>query len=159
MASFWYNTGLKECLDGTIALGTTTLKLMLVDTTYATGGSTVPAQSDTVVSAAIIAAEINVANYTRGWGGSGRKAATITLGVYNSAPTYRVDIALADLTWTALGSGTTIAAAILIKEGAASDATSRLIAYFDVDNTLTNGGDISLDFASLGSGGNMRITV
>lgn len=157
MASFWYSQGLKECLDGTITLGTTTLKIMLVDSSYS------PVQTDTVVSTGgggdAESAEINVANYTRAWGGAGRKTATITLGTYASAPTYRVDIAIADMTWSALGTGATIAGAMLIKEGAADDTTSRPIAYFDVTDTPTNGGDISLDFAALGSGGNLRITV
>lgn len=157
MASFWYNTGLKDCLDGTIALGTTALKVMLVDSSY------VPVQSDTVLNTGgatdAESAEIDVANYTRGWGGAGRKSATLTLGVYNSSPTFRVDVAIADMTWTALGVGATIAGAILVKEGVADDTTSRPIAYLDVTDTPTNGGDITLDFASLGAGGNLRISV
>jgi len=157
MASMWYTQGLKECLDGTIVLGTTTLKVLLVDTTYT------PVQSDTVVSTGgagdAESAEINVANYARGWGGAGRKSATVTLVAYNAAPVYRVDIAIADMIWSALGTGATIAGAVLVKEGLANDTTSRPIAYFDVTDTPTNGGDISLDFAALGSGGNLRITV
>lgn len=157
MASFWYTQGLKECLDGTIVLGTTPLKLVLVDASYT------PVQSDTVLETGgagdAAGAEINVANYTPGWGASGRKSATIALGVYNANPVFRVDIALEDRTWSALGVGATIAGAILVKEGAAADTSSRPIAYFDVTDTPTNGGDISLDFAALGSGGNLRIAV
>jgi hypothetical protein len=157
MASFFYSRGLKECLNGTIVLCTTVLKIMLVDATY------VPAKSDTVVDTGAAgdaeSAEIDVANYAKGWGGAGRKTATITIGEYNLGETYRVDMAIADLIWTAVGSGVDIAGAVLIKEGTADDTTSRPIVYFDVTDTPTNGGDILLDFVALVDGGNMRVTL
>jgi hypothetical protein len=71
----------------------------------------------------------------------------------------RVDIGIqSDLVWTSLGVGATIAGAILIKEGGANDTTSRLICYWDVTDTPTNGGDITLDFTVAASGGNIRLT-
>lgn len=153
MASFWYNTGLKEVVDNTIDIDNDTLKVMLVTSSY------VADQDDDVVDAGgandPVDHEINVTGYTPGWGGAGRKTATVTLQANDTDN--RVDIALADLTWTALGAGATIDGAILIKEGGANDTTSRLIAYWDLTSTPTNGGDITLDFLALGSGGNLRI--
>lgn len=155
MASFLYTTGLKEIVDNTIDIDNDTLKLMLVGSAY------VANKDDLVVDAAgandPVDEEINVTGYTPGWGNSGRKTVTVTLQANTTDD--RVDIALDDQTWTALGTGATIAAAILIKEGGANDTTSRLIAYFDVTDTPTNGGDITLDFNTLGAGGNIRIAV
>jgi len=154
MASHWYNTALKEFLDGTMDIDTTTLKIMLVKSGYT------PDKGDDVVDAGgandAVDHELTVSGYTGGYGGAGRKTATVTLQANDTDD--RVDIAIADLTWTALATGETIAGAILIKEGGANDTTSRLIAYFDVTDTPTNGGDITLDFNSLGSGGNLRIS-
>ena len=155
MASFWYNLGLKEVMDGTtIDIDGDTLKIMLVKSGYTAN------QDDDVVDAGgandAVDHELTVSGYTPGYGGAGRKTATITIGANDTDN--RVDIAIADLTWTALATGETIAAAILIKEGGANDTTSRLIAYFDVTDTPTNGGDITLDFLALGSGGNLRVS-
>ena len=153
MASFWYNTGLTECMDGTIDIDTDTIKIMLVTSSYSAN------QDDDVVDAGgandAVDHEISVTGYTGGYGGAGRKTCTITMQANDTDN--RVDIAIADLTWTSLGSGATIAAAILIKENATDDTNTRLIAYFDVSDTATNGGDITLDFNALGSGGNLRI--
>lgn len=155
MASHFYTTGLKECLDGTIDLDTDTIKLMLVTASYT------PDKDDLVVDAGgandPIDHEIAVSGYTGGWGGSGRKTVTVTISA--NLTDDRVDIAISDQTWTALGAGATIAGAILIKEGGANDTTSRLLAYFDVTDTATNGGDITLDFNAIGAGGNLRIAV
>ena len=73
----------------------------------------------------------------------------------------RVEIAIADLTWTSLGGATnqTINGVTLIKEGGANDTTSIPLANFDLTNTITNGGNVTLDFATLGAGGNIQITV
>lgn len=153
MASFFYTQGMKEMLDGTIDIDTNTLKIMLVKSGY------VPAKADLVVDAGgandAVDHELTVSGYTPGWGGAGRKTPAVTMGT----STARVDIAIADLTWTALAAGETIANVLLIKEGGANDTTSRLIACFDVTDTATNGGDITLDFATLGAGGNMQISV
>ena len=158
MASHFYTTGLKECLDGTIDMGTDTFKLMLIND-ISTGY--VPDKDHLVVDAAgandPIDQELSVAGYTGGWGGAGRK--TVTLSFAANLTDDRVDVAIDDQTWTSLATGQNIVAAILIKEGVANDTTSRLIAYFDVTDTPTNGGDVTLDFNTIGAGGNMRISV
>ena len=139
--AFVYNTAANLIANGTIDLDTTAFKVMLVTSTYianrdndfvAAGGASDPDDAEIVVS-----------GYTGGFGGSGRKAAVITTAVDKTND--RAEVYIVDLTWTALGAGATIAAAILIQE-ITNDAASRLIAYFDVTATATNGGDITLDF-------------
>lgn len=155
MASGWYQYGLSKVLDGTIDLDTSTLKMMLVTSsyTYDPDHTAVDAGSGTDLEST----ELNVTGYTRAWGGAGRKTATVTLQANNT--NNRVDAAIADLTWTALGTGQTIGGAVLIKEGAANDTQSIPIAFFDLSDTATTGGDVTLDFTALGSGGDLRVAV
>lgn len=157
MASGWYSNGLLKCADGTIDLDTSTLKLILLGTgvpyTYNPDDLVV----DTGGAGDIQSAEINVSGYTPGWGSASRKTVTITMQVNDT--TNKVEIALADLTWTGLGAGDTLAAAVLVQEGGANDTTSVPIAYFDCTDTPLNGSDITLDFATLGAGGNLTLTM
>lgn len=159
MGAGLYTYGWMKVLDGTIDLDTTTLKMMIhtTATTY-----TYDADHTAVAAGGandLDDAEANVTNYTRGWGGAGRKTATVTLQANNT--NNRVDIAIGDLTWTSLGgaSNQTINGATLIREGGASDTDSIPLANFDLANTITNGGDVTLDFATLGAGGNIQISV
>lgn len=116
-----------------------TIKVMLV-----TSGYTFNPDDRFVSSAA--ASEISVTGYTGGFGGSGRKTlASRTLSADDTNNWAAFDAA--DVTWTALGSGATIAAAIVFKE-LTSDALSPMIAYFDIADTPTNGGDITIQWAS-----------
>lgn len=153
MPSGAYNRAIKEVLDRTLDI-TTGCKVMLVGSEYtydpdhdfvAAGGANDPDD-----------AEIDATNYTRGFGGAGRKAATVTFAEQDA--NNRAVVRIADLTWTALGGATndTIEGAILIKEGS-SDADSKLIAYWDLPTTPTNGSDVTLDFDP--TDGNIRFTV
>lgn len=147
MASFVYNKAAQELADGTIDLLTDTIKVMLVTSTYS------PSRTDLVVDAGgssdALDAEISVSGYTGGWGGSGRKSlASKSVAVDQS--NNRAEFSAANLTWSTLGTGATIAALILIKEGVSNDTTSRLIAYLDITNTPTNGGDIAFTFDAEG---------
>ncbi len=158
MASFVYNEGLKELLDGTIDLDTTTLKIMLLGTNVATYApdrdhEVVDNGADDTSDPSHCEAS-TLTNYTGGWGGAGRKTPSISLSTQDASD--RVVAIIADLVWTALGGAAndTITAAILIKEGGANDTTSRLIAYFDFTNTTSNGTDFTLDFD--GADGNIR---
>lgn len=147
MASFVYNKAAQELADGTIDLLTDSIKTMLVTSQYT------PARTDLVVDAGgandALDAEISVSGYTGGWGGSGRKALASKAVVVDQANN-RAEFSAGDLTWTSLGSGATIAAMLLIKEGGSNDTTSRLIAYLDVTNTATNGGNIAFNFDAEG---------
>lgn len=152
MASGNYNRATKEIIDRTLDI-TTGCKIMLVGAEYTfnpdddfvdAGGANDP-----------VDAEIDATNYVRGFGGAGRKAASITFEEQDA--NNRAVVKIADLTWTALGGALndTVEAAILIKEGAA-DTDSKLITYFDLPTTPTNGSDFSLDFDA--TDGNIRFT-
>lgn len=147
MPSFVYNKAAEELASGTIDLLANTIKTMLVTSQYS------PARTDLVVDAGgandAVDAEINVTGYTRGWGGSGRKQ-LLTPSIVVDQANNRAEFSAANLTWTTLGSGATIAAMVVIKEGVSNDTTSRLIAYLDVTDTPTNGGDISFTFDNEG---------
>jgi hypothetical protein len=158
MANFVYNTAAKELLDGTIDLTTDTIEIMLVTSSY------VADRDNDVVDAGgandPIDHEINATNYTGGHAGAGRHAAN------GGSPAWTVDKtndraefdADDPSTWTALGNGTndTIAAAIVIKRGAADDTTARLIAYIDTTTGTpslpftTNGSDFTLNYNTEG---------
>lgn len=154
MASFWYNKAVQEVLTGTIDLDTNTLKVMLVNSTYT------PNKDNDVVDAGggsdAADAEIVATNYTAGWGGAGRKTATISVTEQDAND--RAVVIFSDITWTALGGAAndTVVGAILIKEGGANDTTSRLIAYWDLTDTATNGGNFTLTMDA--TDGNLRAT-
>lgn len=104
------------------------------------------------------ASELVATNYTGGFAGAGRKAATITLTEQTASN--RVVVIIADLTWSSLGGATndTIKAGILIRE-ITNDAASVPICFMDFSggNVTTNGSDVTLDFD--GTDGNIRWTV
>jgi len=140
MASFVYNNAALLLANGGIDFDTDVLKIMLVQAAYV-------ADNDNVfIEEGVDDAnehELTVTGYTPGFGGAGRKTATVT--AEKDDGNNRAELDIADLTWTALGTGETIAGAILIKE-ITNDLASLLLAYFDVTNTPTNGGDVTLDF-------------
>ncbi len=140
MATFVYNLAASEIAKGNIDLLADTIKIMLVKSGYVAdrdhdfideSGANDP-----------IDEELTVSGYTGGFGGAGRKALaskTITEDDAND----RAEFDCADITWTALGTGETIAGAIIVKE-VTNDADSILIAYLDLTDTPTNGSDVTL---------------
>src|SRR5690554_2690070 len=112
MASGWYTTGLLKILDGTIDLDTDTVKVMLVKSTY-----TFNPDQDLIDDGSaddLASHEVDASGYTGGFGGAGRKTVTVTM--QSNDTDNRVDIAIADLTWTTLGTGNTIGGAALVRE-------------------------------------------
>lgn len=152
MASGWFSQGVLSCINGTIDLDTSTIKVMLVTSSYTY-------DPDHQAVNTISANEISATNYTGGYGGGGRKTASVTL--QKSDANNRVEIAIADLTWTSLGgvSNATPSGAVVIYETGGNDTSSTPIAFLDFSDTPTNGGNFTLDFVALASGGNMQITV
>jgi hypothetical protein len=132
MANLTYN-GAKAGIMGVPTTGTPAAHINLtVDTVKVMLLST----------ASVVASETSVSGYTGGFGGAGRKAlASVTLQADDANDRALFDAA--DVTWTALGAGQTLAYAVLFKE-LTSDALSPLIALFDFTDTPTNGGDITL---------------
>ncbi len=145
MANLTYN-GCKAGIMGVPTTGTPAAHINLtVDTVkvmlLSTATPYTPDPDHRFVSS-VVASETSVSGYTGGFGGAGRKAlASITLQAddANDRALYNA----ANVTWTALGAGQTLAYAVLFKE-LTSDALSPLIALFDFTDTPTNGGDITL---------------
>lgn len=130
----------------------TTLKVMLLDATAAWN------PDELVVSTELTAHELVTTDYVGGYGGAGRKTATITAQV--NTTDNRVDIAIADLTWTSIGAtvaGQTGAAALIYETGG-SDATAVPIAFWKYTARWTNGGSCQLDFSDLASGGSIQLS-
>ncbi len=138
MADIFYNEAKKEIADQTIDLLNNTLKIMLVTSSYVANAD------DKFIEEGANDAnehEINVTNYTPGYGSASRKTIGNKAIAVDDANDRAEFDSTDDQTWTSLGSGATIAGVILVKE-ITNDTASRLIAYFDVTNTATNGGDI-----------------
>lgn len=152
MASLIYSKGLEKILDGTIDILTTTLKIMLVKTTYSPN-------SDHDGVDDVSAYELVATGYTGGFAGSGRK--TLTTSITRDTTNDRVVVAFADVTWTALGgvSNDTIGGAAIVYETGGNDASSIPVAFLDLTNTPTNGSDIVLDFTAGADGGTIRFNV
>lgn len=148
MASFVYDIGMRAMTDGTIAIGTTTLKVMLIKSTYTSSAAT-----DTNLTN-LNTNEIVATNYTGGFNGAGRKAVTATAATTATGS----KVTFSNLTWTALGGTTndTVGAAVLVKE-VTTNADSLPVAYWDIADTPTNGSDFTLSFD--GTNGNLRFTV
>lgn len=152
MASKVYQEGIRRILDGTIDLDTATLKLMLVKSTY-----TPNADHDHVDDIT----EITATNYAGGFGGAGRKTATVAISIDNT--NNKVIVTISDQTWSTLGGATndTISGVALVYPGA-SDAAGYPIAFFEHSggNITTNGGDFTEDFAAAGdNGGNLQFAM
>lgn len=153
MASQMYGQGLLDCLQTTRDIDTDTLKVMLLGSATATYvfdcDHTVVdnAANDTTDPSYC---ELVATDYTGGFGGAGRKTATIT--AQWDATNDRVEIVITDLTWTGLGGATndTVTHALLIWENT-DDTDGRLIACWDITNTTTNNTDFTLDFSTEGN--------
>ena len=63
----------------------------------------------------------------------------------------------ADVLFTAVPGGATVAAGIVYKD-TGTPTTSKLIVYHDLTDTATNGGDITIQFATVANGGIFRLT-
>ena len=147
MATRWYPKGLRKLLDPARA-SAVTVKVMLVDSTFAYA-----AAAEFITASGAGADEISVANYTPGFGSASRKTASVT--VTEDTGEERVKWQVADLTWTELGSGATVGAALLVAENT-TDADSDLLAFCDGPDKATNGSDLTVDFDA---DGNLRFNV
>lgn len=155
MATNFFLFGLGAIQDGSIRLGVDTLKLMLVDETYVYDPELEVVDNGEDDTSDPSACELDATGYTAGHAGAGRKTVSVDVNVnYTDS---RVEFVVPDTTWTALGGTTngTVGGAILFKEGA-NDADSVPLAFYDVADTPTNGGSITLDFAA---SGNLHLTL
>lgn len=142
MASVVFHAGLTDLLTWTTGIDflADTIKVMLVDNSYT------PDKDDVYVDpgggTGAKGAEIGVSGYSRQTLGSK------TIAKSNASD--RVEMDAADAAFTSLGAGETIAAAVVYKHVGADDTANKLIAYLDLADTPTNGGNVTLQFASNG---------
>jgi hypothetical protein len=140
MANFVYNRGLYKLATGA-NLGSLDLRVLLLKSTHA------PNRDHNFV-ADIVADEISVAGYAR----QALAAETVT-------EDDAVDFAYLDAddpVFSGLAAGQTVGAMVLfIHTG--NDATAELIAYYDLVDTLTNGGAITVNFNTPANGGVLKL--
>lgn len=140
MASLIYDNAKKALIEGTISSGST-IKVMLVGTGYT------PDAGHVYVSSAS-SYELTGTGYNSGYGNSGRKtlaSKTVTIDSVQSRAVFDA----ADLTWTSISAGTAAAAVLLVETGG-SDATSLLVAYCDLPDYVTDGGNLAVTWPDSG---------
>ena len=97
----------------------------------------------------VIADELGVSGYARATLAS--KTATLDAG------NNRVSLDAADVTFSALGVGATIGGAVVFRRaGGADDNTDPLLAFVDLNDLVTNGGDVVIAWDA---GGILRFAV
>ena len=151
MANLVYNRG--KFLTGQINLAATSfeLRVMLCSTGYTSDDAHNTVDDGTTSDPASY--EIGVSGYVR------KDLASKALFEDDSNDFAGLDAA--DVTWTALGAGATIGWAVLFRYsssgGTTSDTGQDLLAAYDLTDTPTNGGDITVTWASTSAGGVLKI--
>lgn len=154
MANFVYNYGKFLLANGGVNLITDNIALLLVSTGYE-GSNTVANLADANTVSEIASYELTtgtVSGYTRYALASKSVAETDDGGTSNGFAYFKA----ANVTFTTLGTGNTVGGAVLIKD-TGSNTTSALIAFYDVTDTPTNGGDITIQWASDANGGVLKL--
>ncbi len=147
--SFVYTPAMNAIAAGTLPMNVATYKVMLLNAAQTAN------KADQFVSTHLSGAEIGsggaVTNYTRGYGGSGRKAVSLSLSTVTTNP---VGVIIsANIVWSALGGAVndTIVGAALVKE-ITNDAASLCIAYWDISPSVTtNGSDFTITVSGTGN--------
>jgi hypothetical protein len=149
MASFVYGLAAELIVEQSLDYLANTIKTGLSNTTH------VPNKDDQFLDDVgaddFIDGELSGTGYTAGFGAAGRGADDGQLlsktVVYDTAND-RVELDAADTVWTGINAGT-IAQVTLLKE-ITNDAASVVIANVDVADTVTNGGDITIQWDAEG---------
>jgi hypothetical protein len=147
MANGVYNKAKAEIAKNTIDLDGSTLKVMLVKSTYTfdpdhdfvdNGGANDP-----------IDHEISVSGYSR---------QTLTTKVVTQDNTNDFAYLDADDTvFSALASGQTVGGAVLYRDAGGADSANPCIAFYDLTDTPTNGGNITVQWAAAASGAVLKL--
>jgi hypothetical protein len=142
MANGVYNRAKYLLADGTLDLPTTAdLRVLLVNTGYAFN-------ADHNFVSEVVANEISAAGYAR----QPLTGETITEDDTNDFAYLDAD----DTPFPAMASGQTIGGAIVYKFNAA-DASAEVIAFYDLTDTATNGGTVTVQWAAIASGGVLKV--
>lgn len=142
MANGVYNRAKYMLADGTLDLPTAAdLRVLLVNTSYVF-------DPDHNFVSDVVANEISAGGYSR----QPLTGETITEDDTNDFAYLHAD----NVAFGALAAGQTIGGAILFKYNA-SDSAAEVIAFYDVTDTPTNGGTITLNWAADASGGVLKL--
>lgn len=125
-----YNRGKAGLANGTVDWDTSDLRGLLVTSAY-----TFDADHNTV------------SQITNELVGTGYVRKSLTCTVVENDASDRAELTIAALTWTAIDAGTPVAL-VVYKHDAGGDASSQLFGYFDFTAVTTNGGDLTVNFAS-----------
>lgn len=145
MANLFYNEAAESLIDGTIVLSSDTIKYMLVKSGYTPdrdhqfideGGANDPVDH-------------------RVTGTTDQTLGSKATGKDNTGDFAYFDAA--DVVFSAVPGGETVAAGIVYKD-TGTPTTSRLICYHDLPDTATNGGDITIQFATPANGGVFKLS-
>lgn len=138
MANLTYNEGIESIVDRNIDYIADTIKAILLSSTYS------PNKDDQFIDTGGASDPVDA-----------RIGTDQTLGSKATGKDTTSDFAYldaADPTWTAVAGGSTVVGVGVYKD-TGTPTTSKLICYLDVTDTATNGGDITVQFATPANGG------
>lgn len=142
MPSGTYNSLGSLAAAGGVGWASATIRVLLVSTSY-----TYDPDHSTVAD--VSGSEIGVTGYAR----ATLASPTVTVDSANN----RVVLDAADVTYSSLAAGATIGGAVLFRRVGGADASSDpLLAFVDLTDTPTNGGDVIVQWSASGI---TRITV
>lgn len=154
MANFVYNQGKFLLANGSLNVLTDNIALLLVANSYE-GSAAVAVLADANTVHEISAYELTtgtVSGYARYALTSKSVSETDDGATTNGFAFFKA----ANVTFSSLGTGNTVGGCILFRQGANNNA-SPLLAFYDVVDTPTNGGDITIQWASDGNGGVLKL--
>ncbi len=146
MANGVYNRGKAQIANGGTDLDTSDLRLMLVNTGYTFN----PDHNfiDNAGAGDPIDQEISVSGYAR----QTLANKSVTQDDTNDFAYLDAD----DVVFTGLASGQTIGGAILFRH-TGTDTTAPVIAFYDLTDTATNGGNVTIQWATPANGGVLKL--
>ena len=148
MANYVFNRG--KYLVGTQDIDASTFRLMLLSTSF-TSNDNLNLVDDGTTSDPL-SYEISVGGYAR---------QSMGLAAFQDDTNDFAGLDASDVTFSALVAGATIGWAVLYRYstsgGTTSDTGQELIAAYDVTDTPTNGGDITIQWASTSAGGVLKL--
>ena len=140
MASYCFDKGIKALVtskDWTAS----TVEVLALGSSFSGDKATAGFYTDCTLG------ELSGTGYAGGYGGSGRKVLANTAILLPGSNLIQLDAD--DVTWSAISAGT-IAGLLVGVKGASSDATAVPLAFIDLTDTPTNGGDITIQWSSSG---------
>lgn len=146
MANGVYNKGLEELAQATTDLQGADLRLMLVKSSYTFNKDHLTVDDGSANDPA--SHEVTVSGYAR----QALANEVVTRDDTNDFTYLDAD----DVVFTALAAGETIGGAVLFRHTGA-DGTAPLIAFYDLVDTATNGGNVTVQWNTPANGGVLKL--